>query len=146
MNIYRGINKGACTIAVYGLIGWLSVGCTGPSAEEKEMPADSGGAVMQRQVTVSGAADSRLRVEAIDDSIARLWMKPSGEFERESSLATEMMPSSRISMSLVEGAGSQKISTSEMAIEVDAETLAFAVRPTDNGAAFIPATMITTQA
>ena len=47
---------------------------------------DAPGAAV-RQTTVQAPGGSRLRVEALDAHIVRVWLKPAGEFTRQPSLA-----------------------------------------------------------
>lgn len=96
------------------------------------------------QVTVAGAGGARLRVEAIDPSIVRLWLKPAGEFTRAKSLAMETAPSSRVPL-IVSGSGdATRIRTDALSLSMNRRTLAFEVRSAPGDQVLIPATAINT--
>src|SRR5271166_5636887 len=52
-------------------------------------PAAAGAGGTSEEVTVDGPAGARLRVEAKEPHVLRLWMKASGGFTRQTSLALE---------------------------------------------------------
>jgi alpha-glucosidase len=96
------------------------------------------------QVTVIGAGGARLRVEAVDPGIVRLWLKPAGEFTRTPSLATEPAPATRVPLDATESGVATTVRTAALRISIDRRTLAFEVRPAADGPVLIPATTIAT--
>ena len=101
-------------------------------------------AAENQPVTVTGQGGARLRVEAVDSSIVRVWLKPAGEFTRAPSLATDAAPTSRVPLVVTESGGSTDVRTDALVISIDRRTLAFEVRPAGGGPVLIPATTITT--
>jgi alpha-glucosidase len=95
------------------------------------------------QVTVAGAGGTHLRVEAIDPSIVRLWLKPAGEFTQARSLAMETAPPSRVPLAVSESADAVRLRTGALSISIDRHTLAFEIAPASAKAVLIPATSIT---
>jgi alpha-glucosidase len=96
------------------------------------------------QVIVTGAGGARLRVEAVDPGIVRLWLKPAGDFSRPPSLATEPAPATRVRLDVAESEAATTVRTDALAISIDRRTLAFEVRPAADGPVLIPATTIVT--
>jgi alpha-glucosidase len=71
----------------------------------------------------------RLRIEAIDSSIVRLWFKRREEFTRVRSIATEVMPTSRSPLSVLYSLPETiHASTDHLAISISPHSLAFQVR------------------
>jgi alpha-glucosidase len=91
----------------------------------------------QTQAVITGPSGARLRVEALDSRILRLWLKPSGEFVRQSSLAMETAPTGRVPLSVDQGA----IRTADLSVKVDPKTLAFSILSRE-GKAIIPDALI----
>jgi alpha-glucosidase len=83
-------------------------------------------------VTIGGATGARLRVEAPEPHVVRIWLKASGEFTRKPSLALETAPDTRSPVSRSESAGAVTADTGALRVTVDPATLAFSVRA-DNG-------------
>jgi hypothetical protein len=55
------------------------------------------------QATVDGPGGVRLRVEALDPHVVRVWIKPSGDFSRKPSLAMEVAPDASSPMTVTQG-------------------------------------------
>ena len=96
------------------------------------------------QVTVAGAGGARLRVEAIDPSIVRLWLKPAGEFIRAQSLAMESAPSSRVPLAVSKSDSVIRLRTDALSISIDRRTLAFEVCSAKGGQVLVPETALNT--
>jgi alpha-glucosidase len=80
------------------------------------------------QVTVQGASGARLRIEALDPHIVRIWVKPSGDFTRKPSLAMETAPEARSPLRKTVEAGRVTIDSGALSVAVESQTLDFAVR------------------
>lgn len=89
------------------------------------------------QVTVCGPAGSRLRIEALDPHVVRLWLKPSGDFSRPRSLAMEAAPSGRSALTRAEGPGGVSAGTGALTVTVSPGTLALGVRAGGGGPALL---------
>ena len=75
-------------------------------------------------VTVSaGPAGPRIRVEALEPHIVRIWMKPSGEFTRKPSLAMETAPEGRSPMTKSAGPDEVSIDSGELTVTVNTRSL-----------------------
>ncbi len=81
--------------------------------------------------TAPAAAGLRLRVEAPDPHILRLWFKAGGEFVREPSLALAAAPATRVDLTRADRRGTVEIGTGAMTVRVDERTLRFDVRSGD---------------
>lgn len=92
---------------------------------------------------VSGPAGARIRVEALDAGIVRVWCKPAGEFAREVSLATETAPTTRVPLTVTSSATQVAAATAVLRVEVDRATLRFTVRAEPSGATVLPASTLT---
>jgi alpha-glucosidase len=88
-----------------------------------------GAAVLQ--TTVQAPGGSRLRVEALDAHIVRVWLKPAGEFTRQPSLALEATPATRIPLTIAENDGTVAVGTGAMTVRIDRQTLRFEVAAAD---------------
>ncbi|HEY4988858.1 MAG TPA: TIM-barrel domain-containing protein, partial [Opitutaceae bacterium] len=97
-----------------------------PILAARESPPD--------QVTVAGTNGGRLRVEALDTHIVRLWMKPAGEFTRQTSLAMETAPENRVPLTQAAGPDHVTVHTGALDVDVAVPTLVFQVRASNGGA------------
>jgi alpha-glucosidase (family GH31 glycosyl hydrolase) len=99
----------------------------------------------ESEVTISCTAGQRLRVEAIDPSIVRLWFKREGDFTRAQSLATETMPTSRAPLDVLFSMPEAiYASTAQLAIAINPRSLDFTAYPAAmKDVPIIPATNIT---
>src|SRR5271165_2781681 len=79
------------------------------------------------QVTVAGPAGARLRIEALAPPVVRLWLKPSGVFARQRSLAMQTAPDTRVSLDRVDAAGDVGVETGALTVKVRRATLGFDV-------------------
>lgn len=118
------------------LIAWLSLFAA--AVVRAESPA----AAANTLVTIAGPHGERLRIEAIDPAIVRLWWKPSGEFTRSPSLATDAAPATRVPLTVSEARTSTIVRTDALSIAIDPRTLAFEVASATNSSALIPSTVI----
>jgi alpha-glucosidase len=96
------------------------------------------------QVTVASPSGPRLRAEALDPGIVRLWIKPVGEFTRTPSPATETAPTTRVPLAVSESADVTRLRTDALSISIDHHTLAFEVRSIPDSEVLIPKTSINT--
>jgi len=80
---------------------------------------------------VQSPAGSRLRVEAPDAHIVRVWLKPAGEFTRQPSLALEAAPATRIPLTIAENDGTVTAGTGALMVRIDRQTLRFEVAAAD---------------
>lgn len=99
-------------------------------------------AVENPPVTIDGPRGARLRLESIDPGLVRLWLKPSGDFTRPSSLATETAPLTRIPLSGSHSGRSTIVETAALSFAIDPATLAVVVS-TIGGQTLIPSAVIT---
>ena len=83
------------------------------------------------QATVTARDGGRLRVEALEAHIVRVWLKPAGEFIRAPSLALEAAPTVRRPLTVSEDAGAVVVRTSALAVQIDRATLGFTVTAAD---------------
>jgi alpha-glucosidase len=100
------------------------------------------GSAADTRVDVAGAGGAHLRIEALDPSLVRLWLKPAGEFFRLPSLATDVAPTSRVPLAVSKSGDVTVVRTDALVVSIDRRTLAFEVR-TGEGALLIPPTVIT---
>ena len=84
-------------------------------------------------VVIAGSGTARLRIEALDDHIVRLWFKPAGEFSRPPSLAMAEAPVARIPLAVREEGSATALGTPALAIRVDRATLGFEVTSAADG-------------
>jgi alpha-glucosidase len=89
------------------------------------------------KVTVAGAAGARVRVEAIDAHVLRIWMKPSGDFVRKPSLAMETAPESHSPLAQSEQGDSIQVDAGDLKVRINRTTLAFDVVSGDAGTALL---------
>jgi len=105
--------------------------CTGLAAESPAHVAE-----------FAGAEGDRVRAEAPDAGIVRLWFKPAGPFTREASLAMEAAPTTRVPLVVTETATRTTVATGALTVSFDRRTLAFEIRSQSTGEAIMPATTI----
>jgi alpha-glucosidase len=84
-----------------------------------------------RQSTVQSPGGSRLRVEALDAHLVRVWLKPAGEFTRQPSLALEAVPPARIPLTIAESDRTVTVGTGALLVRIDRRTLRFEVAAAD---------------
>jgi alpha-glucosidase len=101
-----------------GLSAWAAAADSGATPAETPPPAP---------VLVTGPGTARLRIEALDDQVVRLWFKPAGDFSRAPSLATAAAPTTRVPLVISKEAGAVIVSTQALTIRVDRATLGFDV-------------------
>ena len=89
------------------------------------------------KVTVTGAGGARLRVEAIDAHVVRIWLKPSGDFVRKPSLAMETAPESHSPLTQSEKGDEILVDAGGLKVGINRATLAFDVVSGDPGAALL---------
>jgi alpha-glucosidase len=80
------------------------------------------------QTTISGPSGARLRIEALDPHLVRIWLKPSGEFTRATSLAMDAAPATHAPLAVGEKGGVITASTGALEVDVAGDTLGFSVR------------------
>jgi alpha-glucosidase len=97
-------------------------------------------------VIVAGPATARLRVEALDDHVVRVWFKPAGDFTRAPSLATADAPATRAPLVIAEDATAVSISTAALTVRVDRVTLDFQVVARSDGASLLTNAHVTAPA
>jgi alpha-glucosidase len=88
-------------------------------------------------VTVDGPAGARLRIEALDPHVVRIWLKPSGDFERQPSLAMETAPAARSPVARADSGDEVAVETGALTVTVNRGTLAFGVRASGGGPALL---------
>jgi alpha-glucosidase len=89
------------------------------------------------QVTVEGPAGARLRIEAREPHIVRIWMKPAGDFTRQPSLATEAAADTHSTLTRAERGDQVDVTTGPLEVTVSRATLAFEVRGSGGGPALL---------
>jgi alpha-glucosidase len=78
---------------------------------------------------ITGVNGSRLRLEAIDEGIVRIWRKPAdADFAREASLATATRPTELHPLAIREQSGRVVAETAALRVIVDARSLTFDVQ------------------
>ena len=103
------------------------------ASPQTRAPAAPAGA---EQVTVSGLAGPRIRIEALEPHVVRIWMKPSGEFARKASLAMETAPEARSPLTQSESADVVSVDSGAVTVAVSRRTMELSVRA-DAGAALL---------
>ena len=93
--------------------------------------AADGSNPIKLEATVQTPGGGALRVEALDPHIVRIWLKPTGEFTRERSLALEAAPATRLPLTMIENAKSVVVTTGALAVQIDRSTLGFTVTEAD---------------
>jgi alpha-glucosidase len=78
-------------------------------------------------VTVQGPGASRLRIEALEPHIVRIWLKPGGDFTRPTSLAMETAPDRHSALTQSTGTNGVAVDSGALLVSVDPATLAFGV-------------------
>jgi len=76
---------------------------------------------------VAGPGSARVRVEALDDQILRIWFKPAGDFSRPQSLALAEAPLPRVPITIREEQDAVFLSTTALTVRIDRGTLGFEV-------------------
>ena len=110
-------------ICSVSLVGATVAGCRAAAADAGEAAG--------LQMTVQAPGGGRLRVEALDPHIVRVWLKPAGEFKREPSLAMGTAPATRISLTTAENGDTVTVGTGALTVRIDRRTLWFEVRVAD---------------
>ncbi|HVU17168.1 MAG TPA: TIM-barrel domain-containing protein [Candidatus Didemnitutus sp.] len=77
---------------------------------------------------VAGPGQMRMRVDAVADGVTRIWIKPSGEFQRQPSLAIPMPPSPAGSLSRDEANGRVRITDAKTVVAIAPATMRFFVK------------------
>lgn len=125
------MTRRAFPLLALGLAAWAEA----PAATPPQPP---------EQVTVEGTAGGRLRVEAPEPHVVRIWIKRSGEFTRKPSLAMETAPETRVPLHRSEAPGRVGIDTGSLTVEVDPAGLGFLVRE-DAGPVILNNVQVTAQ-
>ncbi|HEY5228051.1 MAG TPA: TIM-barrel domain-containing protein, partial [Opitutaceae bacterium] len=89
------------------------------------------------EVTVGGPAGSRLRVEAVEPQIVRIWVKSSGDFSRQPSLAMETAPNTHSSLNQSTSGDIVTVDSGELQVKVNRASLAFDVLASEGGKALL---------
>jgi alpha-glucosidase len=106
----------------------VGVAGTGPLACAAD--GDAHGATVL-SATVQAPGGTRLRVEALDAHLVRVWLKPAGEFAREPSLALETAPGTRVPLMVADHANLVAVDTGALTVQIDRQTLRFEVLSAD---------------
>ena len=93
------------------------------------------------QVTVEGPAGARIRIEAREPHVLRIWMKASGAFTRQPSLAVEAAADTHSALTRSEKGDVVTVGTGALEVAVTRSTLAFDVRGGDGAALLVDATI-----
>jgi alpha-glucosidase len=109
----------------------LVLACPGPAAIGAAPEEEAS------QVTVAGPTGARLRVEALDPHVVRLWLKPSGDFARQRSLAIGAAPDTRSPLTRAEGDDEVSVGTGALTVTINRGTLAFGVSASGGGPALL---------
>ncbi|HEY5078871.1 MAG TPA: TIM-barrel domain-containing protein [Opitutaceae bacterium] len=94
------------------------------------------------QATVDGPDGVRLRVEALDPHVLRIWVKPSGEFTRKPSLAMALAPDMGSPVKVGQGTTDVMVDTGALTASVSRATLAFSVASDKGGPALLDHTLV----
>lgn len=89
--------------------------------------AVAGAAPSAAPVVIAGPHAARLRVEAVDPHVVRLWYKAGGEFVRPVSDALQGMTPATAPLTLTDDGGRAVVSTGALTVRIDRTTLAFDV-------------------
>jgi alpha-glucosidase len=89
------------------------------------------------QETIAGADGARLRVEAVEPHVVRLWIKPSGDFSRPVSLAMATAPTGRSQLGVTRKPQDELVSTGALSVHAKPGTLEFSVLAGDAGPALL---------
>jgi alpha-glucosidase len=90
--------------------------------------AATAGAQAADEVTVGGARGVRLRVEALEPHLVRVWIKPNAQlFERQVSLAMENAPDARVDLRQSTQGDATVIDSGALTVTVQPGTLEFSV-------------------
>jgi len=95
---------------------------------------------------VAGPGSSRVRVEAIDDHIVRIWLKPAGDFSRPQSLALAEAPVARVPLTIREEPGKVFLSTAALTVCIDRGTLGFEVVAREDDTPVLASARVATKA
>jgi alpha-glucosidase len=120
---YRGFVRNVACLALLA-----GVAATLPLASAADSGAQ-GATVLQ--ATVQAPDGARLRIEALGPQLVRVWMKPSGEFVREPSLALETTPTTRAPLTVDDHADTVAVHTGALTVRIDRRTLRFEVLAAD---------------
>jgi alpha-glucosidase len=99
-----------------------------------------------QEVTVNGPAGARLRVEAVEPHIVRIWLKPTGDFTRQPSLAMETAPNTRSDLGQSASGSSVTVDSGDLLVKVSQATLGFDVSSRDGGKELLSGVTITPSA
>jgi alpha-glucosidase len=94
-------------------------------------------------VIISGAGSARLRVEALNEQVVRIWYKPDGDFSRLQSQALAEPPLARAPLALRENAGEVILSTGALTVRIDRATLQFDVATRGDNTPLLSRTRVT---
>jgi alpha-glucosidase len=86
------------------------------------------------QVTLGAPSGPRIQVEAVEPHIARIWIKESGPFTRQPSLAMETAPDTHSGLKENASADQTVVDTGALRITIDAAAMTFGVSEDDGGA------------
>jgi alpha-glucosidase len=100
-------------------------------------PAQAAPGAPPDQVTIEGPAGARIRVEAREAHVLRIWMRLSGEFARQPSLAMETAPDAHGVLRRSDNGDAVAISSGALEMTVNRATLAFGVRASEGGGAIL---------
>jgi len=95
---------------------------------------------------VTGPGTERLRIEALDDHIVRIWFKPAGSFSRPLSLAMADAPVARVPLTVREEGGAAVLGTQALAVRVNRATLVLMSPPPATARGLMTDARITTRA
>jgi len=95
------------------------------------------------EVMVAGAAGARLRVEALDPHVVRVWVKPQGDFTRPVSLAMETAPETRVPVREGRRDGSVTVDSGALTVTVNPANLRFRVAAGPGGPALLSSVQVT---
>ena len=85
------------------------------------------------QATVDGPAGARLRIEAREPHVVRVWMKAAGDFARQPSLAMDAAADTHSTLTRSEKGDQVVVATGALEVRISRSTLAFEVRASDGG-------------
>jgi alpha-glucosidase len=102
-----------------------------------------GSAAPTDPITVDGPAGARVRIEAVEPHVVRIWVKPTGDFARKPSLAMETAPDTHSPLSQSTAADIVTVDTGALRVRVSQSTLAFDVQSMDGGRTLLSKTQVT---